>query len=504
MRNKKYIIITILTCALLQLNSFAFEINNLANPILELANTNRTEQEKDEDDKKSKKSKKENKEKADKKIKKEADKKSSEEVVEQQAKSKGSVQYNNSKRRDKNIVVEPVKAIPATLNSTSVVITPDSATTYTSYKTLLNGIETNSKTLLAAKFESEAEKLSNKTGIYLSDPEFEFGYSWGGGEARKGKEKIDFNVTQSFEFPSVYVHQKKKSKMMDETTDFKYQETRRIILLEAEQLCIEIISYNILQKLYLEKKQTADELSSVYEKMLAEGDVNILEYNKIRMLALAAKNDLLQLDIQRNDLLSQLQALNGGVPVNLLQDKYDINTLPDDFETWYTQALTKSAEVRMAETNTLISERNKKLSVAKNLPVFSAGYKGEDVFEGGFNGIGVGLSIPLWENKNTVKQAKQALLAAETQDFDVKLGFRSNVLNLYNKASQLKTMLVEYNTSMSALSDIQLARKAFDLGEISLIQYLLDLQYYIDLYQQLYEIEKNLALTVAEFYSIDL
>jgi len=44
---------------------------------------------------------------------------------------------------------------------------------------ILFSIEENNSTLKALREETNAQKLGNKTGIYLSDPDVEFGYLWG-------------------------------------------------------------------------------------------------------------------------------------------------------------------------------------------------------------------------------------------------------------------------------------------------------------------------------------
>lgn len=47
---------------------------------------------------------------------------------------------------------------------------------------ILFSIEENNSTLKALREETNAQKLGNKTGIYLSDPDVEFGYLWGNPE----------------------------------------------------------------------------------------------------------------------------------------------------------------------------------------------------------------------------------------------------------------------------------------------------------------------------------
>ncbi len=51
---------------------------------------------------------------------------------------------------------------------------------------------------------------------------------------------------------------------------------------------------------------------------------------------------------------------------------------------------------------------------AEALPKFHTGYLSETVIDQKFQGISVGMSIPLWENKNKVQYAKANVLATES------------------------------------------------------------------------------------------
>lgn len=52
------------------------------------------------------------------------------------------------------------------------------------------------------------------------------------------------------------------------------------------------------------------------------------------------------------------------------------------------------------------AQREIKVNRALTLPKFDIGYRRNGGSEGKMNGFRIGMSIPLWENKNTVKQAK--------------------------------------------------------------------------------------------------
>ena len=77
--------------------------------------------------------------------------------------------------------------------------------------TVLKAVEENNTTLKALKETTKAQKLENKTGIYLSNPEVEFNYLWGNPSAIGNR--TDFSISQTFDIPTITGM---KSKIADE------------------------------------------------------------------------------------------------------------------------------------------------------------------------------------------------------------------------------------------------------------------------------------------------
>lgn len=94
---------------------------------------------------------------------------------------------------------------------------------------------------------------------------------------------------------------------------------RQQILLQAKELCLQVIYLNRCIRLGNERQAAADELVKLYRERLTSGDANILDVNKIEIEQLNITTSNIQ---RRNELaacLAQLQALNGGEPLDLAQ-----------------------------------------------------------------------------------------------------------------------------------------------------------------------------------------
>jgi len=115
-----------------------------------------------------------------------------------------------------------------------------------------------------------------------------------------------------------------------------------------------------------------------------------------------------------------------------------------------------------------------------------------------FQGITVGVSIPLWENKNTVKYAKAKAIAMQSVEADVKLQFYNEMKALHAKVAALQNSVADYKKGLLAFSNSALLQKALDKGEISLSEYLYELSVYYDSTDKLLEMERNLNKAIAE------
>jgi uncharacterized protein YlxW (UPF0749 family) len=111
------------------------------------------------------------------------------------------------------------------------------------------------------------------------------------------------------------------------------------------------------------------------------------------------------------------------------------------------------------------------------LPKASAGYMSEKVVGEHFQGISVGVSIPLWENKNTVKYAQAQTLALQSIETDRKLQFYNQLKIQFERAASLQQTVNEYRQAIQSSSNAELLKKALDQGELSLINYLMELSF---------------------------
>ncbi len=360
---------------------------------------------------------------------------------------------------------------------------------------VLAQIERNNTTLAALQERAEADKIGNKTGNYLQNPEIEFNYLWGNDVTGN---RTDFAATQAFDFPTAYSYKNQISDIKNEQVELEYQKQRKELLLNARLVCYDLIYTNALKAELSKRISHAQSMADAYKSKFDVGETNILEFNKAQLNLLNLSNEMEVLTIEHEALQAELTRLNGGVPISFSENEFQVAVLPTDFEQWYMQAEQSNPLLNWLKKEVELTQKQVSLNKALSMPKFQAGYMSESVVGQEFKGVTVGLSIPLWENKNTVKYAKANARASENTASDNKLQLYSHLKVLHTKAISLQNNVSDYKMKLATFNNTELLQNAFDKGEIALINYMLELSIYYESVNNLLKLERNLNKTIAE------
>jgi outer membrane protein TolC len=145
-----------------------------------------------------------------------------------------------------------------------------------------------------------------------------------------------------------------------------------------------------------------------------------------------------------------------------------------------------------------ITQQQEKLNLAMSLPKMYTGYMSEKVVGVNYQGITVGISIPLWENKNTVKYAKAQTTAIQSIVEDNKLNFYHQLKIQHTRAISLQQSVNDYRNKIKIYDNLVFLDKALKYGEISLTDYILELTNYYSSVNKLLETELEMNKSVAE------
>ena len=361
---------------------------------------------------------------------------------------------------------------------------------------IVDSVEQNNTMLSALRKKTDADKIGNKTDTYLQNPEIEFAYLWGSPEVIGNRTNI--NIRQSFDFPTAYSYRNQISGMKNNQSDLEYQRHVKTVALKTRLICIDLIYNNALLSELSKRLNHAQSIADATSLKFESGETNILEFNKAQLNLLNIRKETESVTIERNVLQSELTSLNGGQALKFNDSVFEASTIASDFIQWYTAAEQNNPVLAWLKQENEIKQTQVKLNRTDALPKFQAGYLSETVIDQQFQGISVGLSIPLWENKNKVKYAKANVFAAESMAVDYKLQYYNQLKSLHTKAVALQENANDYRTSLSSFNSSELLKKALDKGEISLITYILELSIYYESINKLLETEKELSKSIAK------
>ena len=367
---------------------------------------------------------------------------------------------------------------------------------------VLKSIEVNNKALQAGQHLNESQKLEARTGNYLPNPTVELNQLWA--DRSVGGDVNELAVVQAFDFPTVYTHKNRLAKLKASTSDYRYAATRQQILLNAQQICQEIIFLNKQKQLLDNRLKNARQLEKLYNRRLVTGDANQLEYNKIQLEKINAQNASRQNESAIYSRQEQLQALNGGVPVVFHDTEYtDVSVLPE-YSRLETDYLATDPTLKSLLGESEAAQREIKVNRALSLPKFDVGYRRNGGSESKMNGFRIGMSIPLWENKNTVKQAKaQAEFSALNVESNVET-LKATLRELYLQAKSLQAFKEEYAQTLHSQRSGELLNKALEEGQISMVDYFVEMTILYDSIQNFLDIEKEYHNLVARLLQYKL
>ena len=373
----------------------------------------------------------------------------------------------------------------------------------TSIEDVLRSVEANNKELQANRQMVTAQKLEAKLDNNLPDPSVSYTHQYGNKEGMGIQGELV--ASQSFDFPTVYVQKNKLSKAKGEGFDRQSAEIRQQILLQAKEVCLDLVLLNQQKNLLDIRRQNAEQLSALYETRLQNGDANVLEVNKINLELLNAKNEARMNEAARMAKLHELAMLNGGIEINFTDTAYLPVENPLSFVDLKQEAIPANRQLLSLQSEKAAALRQLSVSKSLNLPGFELGYRLNTATGGErFNGFLVGISIPLFSNRNHVKQAKAQSLYTDLQLESATATIESDLLRLYNQSVALKTSIDEYSEVLKSQNNLALLNKAIQAGQISMIEYFVDVTTLYQSMQNHMQLQNEYQKVMAQLYKFKL
>lgn len=361
-------------------------------------------------------------------------------------------------------------------------------------------IAQNNTTLKALHRQMQASVLANGSNLCLSDPEAEVAYLVG---TPKGvPNRTNVSLTQSLDWDVLLGRRRALAKANNQVAYNDYRRAVQQVLTEADEQFTSLVYYNKLCGELSQRQTLAEEIERLYQQKFERGDINQLEVNKVRLNASVCRADWARANNERQQILANLQHLNGGHAVAFTDTVYPLagKALPPlvDFQS----ALAGSLAVQTAQAAVAQSEAEIKVAKAEGLPALTVGFQGEYIKQNNYSGLSLGFSVPIWGNsRKKIRKAEAELAANRLTVDDVIYQERAQVAKLYASAQQLQQAANALQKDMQLMNNDQLLRRSLELGQISLLDYLLELSFYYTARTSQLEAERDAQLAVSALRS---
>ncbi len=373
----------------------------------------------------------------------------------------------------------------------------------TSIEDVLRSVEANNKDLQANSQMIQSQKLEARLDNNLPDPSVSYTHQYGNKEGMGIQGELV--ASQSFDFPTVYAQKHKLTKAKSAGLDHQGTAFRQQILLQAKEICLDLVLLNQQKSLLETRLRNAEQLSALYAMRLERGDANILETNKINLELLNAKTEARMNETARIAKLQELATLNGGIAIEFTDTAYALSQEVLSFDELKTEAMQADPQLQTLRSDQMTALRQLSVNKAKSLPGFELGYRLNTAAGGErFNGFLVGISIPLFSNRNYIKQAKAQTRYTEMQLESTSFTVESGLQQLYNQSIALKSSMDEYQDVLKSQNSLALLNKAIQSGQISMIEYFVDVTTYYQSMQNYLQLQNQYQKVMAQLYKYKL
>ena len=197
--------------------------------------------------------------------------------------------------------------------------------------------------------------------------------------------------------------------------------------------------------------------------------------------------------------------LNGGIEIQVADTVYTPVDAPVSIADLKQEIISSDRRLQSLRSEQTAARQQISVSRTQGLPSFELGYR-MNPSSGGerFNGFLVGVSIPLFANRNKVKQAKAQSLYTELQTESMQTAVESELLQLYNRSVSLKASIDEYSEVLKKQNSLALLNKAIQSGQISMIEYFVDVTTLYQSMQNYMQLQNEYQKVMAQLYKYKL
>ncbi|MEI6124823.1 MAG: CusA/CzcA family heavy metal efflux RND transporter [Bacteroidota bacterium] len=304
------------------------------------------------------------------------------------------------------------------------------------------------------------------------------GYTFG--QSNSYAKDNNFNVSQSLQFPSVYVYQTKLARANYQSAQYSLSLTKVQVVAQVKRL------YFNLQFCFT-KLKLLNYQDSLYMSFQHAADLKVQTGESVLLEKMAAETRLMEIKTNKNQILSDVEIYKKNLQT-LLNESAEISIV----ETSLFKLPNELADTSIVKNNPTLAWAKQQINImkyqaqvegSKILPDFSVSYfnqSNKDLSDADrFTGISVGVCIPLFfgASMSKVQAAKIQTHIAQNDAENYRNALTNQYQALLQEYQKYKTGLDYYENNALKQSDmiIKLAGKSYSAGEIDYVEYVQNL-----------------------------
>ncbi len=367
---------------------------------------------------------------------------------------------------------------------------------------LLDTIAANNLTLRSLKAGVRAVGEEARAELRLPDPEAEVAYLFGSPSAVPNRTNVA--LTQELPWTVLSGRQKAAAQATSALAEQDYAAARQQVMAAGFDLLVQLVHSNRLEAEMLARLRAAEAVEELCAQRFAQSDLTAIEMNKARLNRAVAEADCRRVTTEREGVVRQLRALNGGLPIDCHDTTYSFSVAQ-----WCAPQVAfptlETAAVRRAEASVKQREAELRLARTRRLPSLTVGFTGEYIPHNNYSGLSLGISLPLWGNKQAAVRSSEAnLLAAQLDRADAHTQVGQEAARLRAEALRLDGVARELDEALQATESAALLQRSLDLGQISLLDYLLEISFFYTARTAWLEADRDAHQAAAAFRALNL
>lgn len=363
-------------------------------------------------------------------------------------------------------------------------------------------------TVKSAGYSADAQKALRGASLDLPKTAFDGQY----GRFNSYSYDNSFTISQSFEFPSVYINKYRLADANIVSSEFQYNISKLEIATQVKKVYQQYVFLVAKQKLLVYQDSLFAGFTRAAELRAKTGETGKLEMITARSQSLEIRNQLFQINadlgIWSRKLMLLLNTKYLPVPEEKTLKRIEFSIASDS------SSVDQNPSIAYSRQLIKVSEMEKKLEGSKALPDFSVGFFSQSMIgyqdingsslyfgpEDRFTGVQAGLSVPIWFKPFTsrVKAAKINENAARTDAENLSKSISSNFYSLLEEFNKY-TSTVDYYEKQAvpeAEMIIEQSTLSYKAGALDYVEYVLTLNRAISIKQNFLEALNNYNQTI--------